>query len=92
MITKYWFDFDGSLRGRAKLTEDSKVRGVQRTLSLLRPYLIESQVAEFDQTLAALSLTSDCMMQNEMSWAILSTPQEKQISAFFCGFFMAVWK
>lgn len=37
MITKYWFDFDGSLRGRAKLTEDSKVRGVQRTLSLLRP-------------------------------------------------------
>ena len=67
MITKYWFDFDGSLRGRAKLTEDSKVRGVQRTLSLLRPYLIESQVAEFDQTLAALSLTSDCMMQNEMS-------------------------
>ena len=67
MITKYWFDFDGSLRGRAKLTEDSKVRGVQRTLSLLRPYLIESQVAEFDQTLAALSLTSDCMMQNAMS-------------------------
>ena len=67
MITKYWFDFDGSLRGRAKLTEDSKVRGVQRTLSLLRPYLIESQVAEFDQTLAALSLTSDCMTQNEMS-------------------------
>ena len=67
MITKYWFDFDGSLRGRAKLTEDSKVRGVQRTLSLLRPYLIENQVGEFDQTLAALSLTSDCMMQNEMS-------------------------
>ena len=67
MITKYWFDFDGSLRGRAKLTEDSTVRGVQRTLSLLRPYLIESQVGEFDQTLAALSLTSDCMTQNEMS-------------------------
>lgn len=67
MITKYWFDFDGSLRGRVKLTEDSKVRGVQRTLSLLRPYLIESQVGEFDQTLAALSLTSDCMTQNEMS-------------------------
>ena len=67
MITKYWFDFDGSLRGRAKLTEDSKVRGVQRTLSLLRPYLIENQVGEFDQTLAALSLTSDCMTQNEMS-------------------------
>lgn len=67
MITKYWFDFDGSLRGRAKLTEDSKVRGVQRTLSLLRPYLIENQVGEFDQTLAELSLTSDCMTQNEMS-------------------------
>ena len=67
MITKYWFDFDGSLRGRAKLTEDSKVRGVQRTLSLLRPYLIENQVGEFDQTLAAFSLTSDCMTQNEMS-------------------------
>ena len=67
MITKYWIAFAGSLRGRAKLTEDSKVRGVQRTLSLLRPYLIENQVGEFDQTLAALSLTSDCMTQNEMS-------------------------
>ena len=67
MITKYWFDFDSSMRGRAKLTEDSKVRGVHRTLSLLRPYLIENQVGEFDQTLAALSLTSDCMTQNEMS-------------------------
>ncbi len=45
MITKYRFDFDGSLRGRAKLTEDSKVRGVQRTLSLLRPYLIKTKWA-----------------------------------------------
>ena len=37
MVTKYWFDFDSSLRGRAKLTEDSKVRGISRTLSLLPP-------------------------------------------------------
>lgn len=61
IVTKYWFDFDGSLRGRAKLTEDSKVRGVRRTLSLLRPYLLENYVAEFDKTLASLSLDSDCM-------------------------------
>ena len=61
IVTKYWFDFDGSLRGRAKLTEDSKVRGVRRTLSLLRPYLLENYVAEFDKILASLSLDSDCM-------------------------------
>ena len=39
MVTKYWFDFDSSLRGRAKLTEDSKYGASARTLSLLRPYL-----------------------------------------------------
>lgn len=61
IVTKYWFDFDGSLRGRAKLTEDSKVRGIQRTLSLLRPYLLESSIAEFDETLASLSSDSACM-------------------------------
>ncbi|WP_373741275.1 TetR/AcrR family transcriptional regulator [Neisseria sp.] len=53
MITKYWFDFDGSLRGRAKLTEDSKQRGIRRTLSLLRPYLLPGFVAEFDRTVSA---------------------------------------
>ncbi|UOO83057.1 TetR/AcrR family transcriptional regulator [Uruburuella testudinis] len=61
IVTKYWFDFDGSLRGRAKLTEDSKVRGIRRTLSLLRPYLLESYIEEFDRTLASLSLDSECM-------------------------------
>lgn len=49
MVTKYWFDFDSSLRGRTKLTEDSKARGIQRTLSLLRPYLLPQYVAEFDE-------------------------------------------
>ncbi|MDO1509023.1 MULTISPECIES: TetR/AcrR family transcriptional regulator [unclassified Neisseria] len=61
MVTKYWFDFDGSLRGRAKLTEDSKVRGIQRTLSLLRPYLLPEYLAEFDETVSSLTLESDCV-------------------------------
>ena len=53
IVTKYWFDFDSSLRGRAKLTEDSKVRGISRTLSLLRPYLLPEHRAEFDQKIGS---------------------------------------
>lgn len=55
IVTKYWFDFDGSLRGRAKLTEDSKYRGIRRTLSLLRPYLLPQHLEEFDHTLATMA-------------------------------------
>ncbi|MCP1659823.1 TetR/AcrR family transcriptional regulator [Neisseria perflava] len=54
IVTKYWFDFDGSLRGRTKLTEDSKARGIQRTLSLLRPYLLPAHRLEFDRKINAL--------------------------------------
>lgn len=64
MITKYWFDFDGSIRGRAKLSEDSKVRGISRTLSLLRPYLLAQYLAEFDQTMSGLSLESECVKKS----------------------------
>ena len=53
MITKYWFDFDSSLRGRAKLTKDSKARGIRRTLSLLRPYLLPQYIEEFDRKISA---------------------------------------
>lgn len=49
MITKYWFDFDSSLRGRTKLTEDSKARGIRRTLSLLRPYLLPEHREKYDR-------------------------------------------
>lgn len=55
IMTKYWFDFDGSLKGRSKLTEDSKARGVQRSLSLLRPYLLPEHLAEFDQKINDLT-------------------------------------
>ncbi|STZ76238.1 TetR/AcrR family transcriptional regulator [Bergeriella denitrificans] len=54
MVTKYWFDFDSSLRGRTKLTEDSKVRGIHRTLSLLRPYLLPEYKEEFDRKINAV--------------------------------------
>ena len=54
IMTKYWFDFDGSLQGRTKLTEDSKARGVQRSLSLLRPYLLPDHMVEFDQKISNL--------------------------------------
>ena len=53
MVTKYWFDFDSSLRGRAKLTEGSKARGIRRTLSLLRPYLSPQYIEEFDRKISA---------------------------------------
>jgi len=59
MVTKYWFDFDSSLRGRAKLTEDSKVRGISRTLSLLRPYLLPEHRAEFDQKIGSKQRPSE---------------------------------
>ncbi|HFA8583134.1 TPA: TetR/AcrR family transcriptional regulator [Neisseria gonorrhoeae] len=52
MVTKYWFDFDSSLRGRTKLTEDSKAHGVRRTLSLLRPYLLPEHRAEYDRKIS----------------------------------------
>lgn len=54
IMTKYWFDFDGSIHGRTKLTEDSKARGVQRSLSLLRPYLLPQHLEEFDQKISNL--------------------------------------
>ncbi len=54
MVTKYWFDFDGSMRGRTKLTEDSKARGIQRTLSLLQPYLLPEYREAFDQKISSV--------------------------------------
>lgn len=48
LITKYWFDFDSSMQGRAKITSTAKKRGVYQTLSLLRPYLRDEHVTEFD--------------------------------------------
>ena len=55
IITKYWFDFDSSMRGRMGLSEDSKLRGIERTLSLLRPFLNLEYLAEFDQVMAELA-------------------------------------
>ncbi|MDO4696646.1 MAG: TetR/AcrR family transcriptional regulator [Neisseria sp.] len=39
MTTKYWFDFERSLRGRGRQEEGAKYLGVQRNLSLIRPYV-----------------------------------------------------
>ena len=49
LITKYWFDFDSSMQGRAKITEAAKQRGVFRTLSLLRPYICAEHRELFDR-------------------------------------------
>ena len=49
LITKYWFDFDSSMQGRAKITEAAKQRGVFRTLSLLRPYIRAEHRELFDR-------------------------------------------
>lgn len=53
MVTKYWFDFDNSLN-KSQFNESSKSRGVYRTLSLMRPYLLPENVAEFDALMAKL--------------------------------------
>lgn len=55
IITKYWFDFDGSIRGRETLTEESKVRGVERVMSLMRPHLNLEHLAEFDRLMEELA-------------------------------------
>ena len=55
IITKYWFDFDSSMRGRLGLNEDSKLRGIERTLSLMRPFLNLEYLDEFDQIMAELA-------------------------------------
>lgn len=40
IVAKYWFDFDSSMR-QTKLTEDTKLLGVHRVLTLMYPYLQE---------------------------------------------------
>ncbi|MDO4878286.1 MAG: TetR/AcrR family transcriptional regulator [Neisseria sp.] len=51
IITKYWFDFHGTVSGRTrqnKLPEDTKRLGVLRNLSLLKPYLNPRHTADFE--------------------------------------------
>ncbi len=54
ILTKYWFDFDSSIRNGERLDEQSKKRGICRTLSLLRPYLQPEHLPEFDAQTAIL--------------------------------------
>lgn len=52
LVTKYWFDFDNSMRISMNVDEhDAKQRGVYRSLSLLRPYLRGEYREEFDKLL-----------------------------------------
>ncbi|UOP04301.1 TetR/AcrR family transcriptional regulator [Conchiformibius kuhniae] len=59
LLTKYWFDFDSSMQGRAKITHAAKKRGIYQTLTLLRPYLQGKHVAEFDEIAVKLSRIAD---------------------------------
>ena len=55
LVTKYWFDFDGSLNGRDSAKAQAvKARGVQRTLSLVRPHLKPQHVPAFDSLMQTL--------------------------------------
>lgn len=56
LITKYWFDFDYSMQIQQKISEQTKQRGVYRSLSLLRPYVLPEYVAEFDEHMTALKV------------------------------------
>lgn len=57
MVTKYWFDFDNSMN-KGKFNDNSKSRGVYRTLSLLRPYLLSQHIGEFDTLMVDLEVGS----------------------------------
>lgn len=48
LVTKYWFDFDTSMPEYATTPKKAKIRGVYRTLSLLRPYFKAQHLLEFD--------------------------------------------
>ena len=52
LVTRYWFDFDAAMRGQGKLLPDSKKLGVLRNFSLIRPYVAEAHLAEFNEVIA----------------------------------------
>lgn len=52
LITKYWLDFDSSVYGSGKITQESIERGIYRTLSLLRPYWCEPYLQQFDEIMS----------------------------------------
>lgn len=54
LVTKYWFDFDTSMPEHATTPEVAKARGTYRTLSLLRPYIRDAYLVEFDQKVQAM--------------------------------------
>lgn len=55
LITKYWFDFNSSMREQNCDAEKAKQGGVYRTLTLVRPYLDSAHLAEFDEAMKKLT-------------------------------------
>ncbi|MDO4997537.1 MAG: TetR/AcrR family transcriptional regulator [Neisseria sp.] len=54
LVSKYWFDFDRSLRGKNKMQASVKQLGVLRNLSLMRPYIAAAHQAELASVEAEL--------------------------------------
>ena len=65
IVTKYWFDFHGSVRGRHKLPEDSKRLGVIRNLSMLKPYLDPRCLPEFEAAVSRLKTPENALRPSE---------------------------
>ena len=65
IVTKYWFDFHGSVRGRHKLPEDSKRLGVIRNLSMLKPYLDPRCLPEFEVAVSRLKTSENTLRPSE---------------------------
>ena len=65
IVTKYWFDFHGSVRGRHKLPEDSKRLGVIRNLSMLKPYLDPRSLPEFEAAVSRLKTPENTLRPSE---------------------------
>lgn len=56
LVTKYWFDFDRSMIGQGSYGSDIIPRGIRRTLSLVRPYLKEPHLQEFDEMMHGIPM------------------------------------
>ncbi len=54
LISRYWYVFDGSLHNK-QLPDHSKLRGIRQVLGLLRPYVTQEQLPQFEAVYQGLS-------------------------------------
>lgn len=58
LVIKHWFVFDKSIHNN-QLDKKSKVRGTYQIFGMIRPYLAEQLVADYDKVMASLIPSND---------------------------------